>query len=259
MSNDISVNINSIGCPECRAKYNEALKEFLRPKTEELCDTCKSRFDRNPLRILDCKSEICNKLCEGAPRLLDYICDDCREHFEGFKKSLETAGIDYKIDDGIVRGLDYYTKTVFEIISGGFTVCGGGRYDGLVEEFGGDSTPAVGFGLGIERLLLRLDELGIKITDNDKPELYIASMGENAAIAAQKTVFDLRGKGVSAEFDHMSRSLKAQMKYADKLGAKYTIVLGDNEIESGIAKIKDMQTGEQTEIRLDNLSEFFGR
>ena len=257
--NDISVNINSIGCPECRAKYNEALKEFLRPKTEELCDTCKSRFDRNPLRILDCKSEICNKLCEGAPRLLDYICDDCREHFEGFKKSLETAGIDYKIDDGIVRGLDYYTKTVFEIISGGFTVCGGGRYDGLVEEFGGDSTPAVGFGLGIERLLLRLDELGIKITDNDKPELYIASMGENAAIAAQKTVFDLRGKGVSAEFDHMSRSLKAQMKYADKLGAKYTIVLGDNEIESGIAKIKDMLTGEQTEIRLDNLSEFFGR
>ncbi|MBS7297689.1 MAG: histidine--tRNA ligase [Eubacteriales bacterium] len=257
--NDISVNINSIGCPECRAKYNEALKEFLRPKTDELCETCKGRFDRNPLRILDCKSEICNKLCEGAPRLLDYICDDCREHFEGFKKSLETAGIEYKIDDGIVRGLDYYTKTVFEIISGGFTVCGGGRYDGLVEEFGGDSTPAVGFGLGIERLLLRLDELGIEITDNDKPQLYIASMGTEAAIAAQKLVFDLRKAGVSAEFDHMARSLKAQMKYADKLGAKYTIVLGDNEIESGIAKIKDMLTGEQTETKLDNLSEFFGR
>ncbi|MBQ7793224.1 MAG: histidine--tRNA ligase, partial [Clostridia bacterium] len=243
---DLSVNINSIGCPECRAKYNAALKEFLSSRIDKLCDTCKSRFDRNPLRILDCKSEICNSLCEGAPKLLDYVCDECREHFEGLKKSLEAVGIDYKIDDGIVRGLDYYTKTVFEIISGDFTVCGGGRYDGLVEEFGGDATPAVGFGLGIERLLIRLGELGVEIKDEKKPDIYIASMGDSAYEAAVKLAFSLRENGIYAEFDHMSRSLKAQMKYADKLGAKYTIVIGDNELSEGRGKIKNMQTGEQT-------------
>ena len=255
---DLSVNINSIGCPECRAKYNAALKEFLSSRIDKLCDTCKSRFDRNPLRILDCKSEICNSLCEGAPKLLDYVCDECREHFEGLKKSLEAVGIDYKIDDGIVRGLDYYTKTVFEIISGDFTVCGGGRYDGLVEEFGGDATPAVGFGLGIERLLIRLGELGVEIKDEKKPDIYIASMGDSAYEAAVKLAFSLRENGIYAEFDHMSRSLKAQMKYADKLGAKYTIVIGDNELSEGRGKIKNMQTGEQTEFEIDKIGEFLG-
>ncbi len=207
---------------------------------------------------MDCKSEECNKLCEGAPRLLDYICDDCREHFDGFKKSLSLADISYTIDDGIVRGLDYYTKSVFEIISGGFTVCGGGRYDGLVAEFGGESTPAVGFGLGIERLLLRLDEIGAEIPLSDNVKLYIASMGENALDAAQKIVFTLRDKGISAEFDQLGRSLKAQMKYADKLGAEYTIVIGDNELSEGVCKIKDMKTGEQTEVQTDKINEFFG-
>lgn len=255
---DISVNINSIGCPECRKRYNDALKEYLKPKLGGLCETCQSRFDRNPLRILDCKSEECNKLCEGVPKLLDYICDDCKEHFDGFKKSLDLAGISYKIDDGIVRGLDYYTKSVFEIISGGFTVCGGGRYDGLVEEFGGESTPAVGFGLGIERLLLRLSELGVEIPVDGGIKLYIASMGESALSAAQKIVYDLRGKGISSEFDQIGRSLKAQMKYADKLGAEYTIVLGENELNEGRCKIKDMKTGEQTEVQIDKISEFFG-
>lgn len=255
---DISVNINSIGCPECRKKYNDALKEFLRPKLELLCDTCKSRFERNPLRIIDCKSEECKKLCEGAPKLLDYICDDCREHFEGFRKSLETAGISYKIDDGIVRGLDYYTKSVFEIISGGFTVCGGGRYDGLVEEFGGDSTAAVGFGLGIERLLLRLSELGVEIPQKEGIKLYIASMGEEALNMSQKLVYEMRDVGISAEFNQIERSLKAQMKFADKMGAEYTIVLGDNELADGKGVIKNMKTGEQTQIELDKLSEFFG-
>ncbi len=256
--NDISVNINSIGCPECRKKYNDALKEYLQPKLSGLCETCQSRFDRNPLRILDCKSEECNKLCEGAPRLLDYICDDCKEHFEGFKNSLELAGIGYTIDDGIVRGLDYYTNSVFEIISGGFTVCGGGRYDGLVEEFGGESTPAVGFGLGIERLLLRLSELGVEIPEDNGIKLYIASMGDGALSAAQKIVYGLRENGISSEFDQIGRSLKAQMKYADKLGAEYTIVLGDNELNEGVCKIKDMKTGEQTEVQIEKISEFFG-
>lgn len=256
---DLSVNINSIGCPECRKKYNEALKKFLEPKLDRLCETCKSRYERNPLRILDCKSEICQEVCKGAPELLDYICDECREHFEGLKRNLAALGIDYKIDSGIVRGLDYYTKTVFEIISGGFTVCGGGRYDGLVEEFGGEHTPAVGFGLGIERLLLRLEELGIEIPGNKQLELYIAPMGAEAAEYAAGLAFTLRCSGVVCDYDHMGRSLKAQMKYADKLGAKYTLVLGDNEIESGEARVKNMLTGEQTELSLAALDGFFGR
>lgn len=256
---DLSVNINSIGCSECRKRYNDALKEFLQPKLGELCETCRGRFDRNPLRILDCKSEICNKLCEGAPKLLDYICDDCREHFEGLKKSLETLGIAYKIDDGIVRGLDYYTKTVFEIISGDFTVCGGGRYDGLIEELGGDPTPAVGFGLGIERLLLRLDETGVNIPSGNSLDLYIVPMGGAAASVAARLALDLRQRKIAVDYDHMGRSLKAQMKYADKLSARYTLVLGDNEIESGSARIKDMQSGEQTDVKLCEISAFFGR
>lgn len=254
---DLSVNINSIGCPECRRKYNDALREFFRPKLDELCDTCKGRFERNPLRILDCKSEICQKLGEGAPKLLDYICDDCREHFEGFKASLDNLGIEYKIDSSIVRGLDYYTKSVFEIISGPFTVCGGGRYDGLVEELGGKPCPAIGFGLGIERLLIRLAETGVEIPDESKLDLYIVPLGENAQLKAQRLAFDLRSSGVRVDTDHMKRGLKPQMKYADKLGAKYTIVLGDNEIESGSANIKNMETGEQTSVQLDKLCEFF--
>ncbi len=256
--NDLSVNINSIGCPDCRRKYNDALKAFLGERVDKLCDTCKSRFDRNPLRILDCKSEICQSLVADAPKILEYICDDCREHFEGLKNSLDNIGISYKVDDGIVRGLDYYTKTVFEIISGGFTVCGGGRYDKLVEEFGGNETPAVGFGLGIERLLLRLSELGVRIEDKKKCTIYIASMGDEASRAAVKIVHKLRNDGFSAEFDHMSRSLKAQMKYADKIGAKFTTVLGDNELSDGKCILKDMQTGEQTVVETDKIADFLG-
>ncbi len=255
---DISVNINSIGCPECRKKYNEALKDFLRPKKDELCPTCNERLERNPLRILDCKSEICQDIAKGAPRLLDFICDDCKTHFEGLKKALDTLKITYKIDDGIVRGLDYYTKTVFEIISGGFTVCGGGRYDGLVEEFGGNPTPAVGFGLGIERLLLRLNEIGVEIPDKDKLTIFIASMGEAALYKSSELTMELRKAGISADFDHMGRGLKAQMKYADKLGALYSMVIGDNELNENKAEIKNMITGEKTIIEFDKITEFFG-
>lgn len=254
---DLSVNINSIGCPECRKKYNEALKEYLRPKYDELCDTCKTRFDRNPLRILDCKSQICQDLAKDAPRLLDHICDDCREHFEGFKNALSNMGINYTIDSGIVRGLDYYTKTVFEIISGPFTVCGGGRYDGLVEEFGGERTPAIGFGLGIERLLIRLAENGVELPDEGKPDLYIAPLGEKAQDSAQLITFNLRKAGVKAETDQMGRGLKPQMKYSDKIGAKFTLVLGDNELETGNIKLKNMETGEQTEWELSKIADFF--
>ena len=254
---DLAVHINSIGCPECRKKYNEALRDFLRPKLDKLCGTCKGRFERNPLRILDCKSEICQKEAEGAPVLLDYLCDDCRGHFESFKKNLDLLRIEYEVDNGIVRGLDYYTKTVFEIMSGPFTVCGGGRYDGLVEEFGGDKTPAVGFALGIERLLIRLDELGVEIPDTNTPDLYVVPLGDKAREYACAFVAKMRECGVKTETDHLGRGLKPQMKYANKIGAKNTLVLGDDEIESGNAKMKNMQTGEQTEIKLAETEKYF--
>lgn len=253
---DLSVNINSIGCPKCRKAYSDALREYLRPHYDELCDTCKGRFTRNPLRIIDCKSEECQSIVKGAPSLLDYICDDCSAHFEEFKACLDGMGIKYTIDPGIVRGLDYYTKTVFEIISGDFTVCGGGRYDGLVEELGGKPSPAIGFGLGIERLLLRLEETGVEIPADKPVKLYITPLGENALKAAQSIVYGLRKAGVSTETDHMGRALRASMKYADKLGAEYTVVLGDDEIAAGEVKVKNMQTGEQTAVKLDALADF---
>lgn len=254
---DLRVSINSIGCPECRKAYSDALREYLKPRYDELCDTCKGRYTRNPLRILDCKSEVCQEIVKDAPSLLDYICDDCRSHFEQFKACLDSMDIKYEIDPGIVRGLDYYTKTVFEVISGEFTVCGGGRYDGLVEELGGKPTPAIGFGLGIERLLLRLEETGVVIPEPETVKLYIAPLGEKAVTAAQSIVYSLRRAGVSADTDHLGRALRASMKYADKLGAQYTLVLGDNEIETGSARIKNMKTGEQTDIELNALAEFF--
>ncbi len=253
---DLSVNINSIGCPECRKAYSDALKEFLKPKYDELCETCKSRYDRNPLRILDCKSEVCGEIVKNAPSLLDYICDDCREHFEQFKKCLNSMNISYNIDSGIVRGLDYYTKNVFEIISGEFTVCGGGRYDGLVEELGGKPMPAVGFGLGIERLLLRLADNGVEIPTPQPVKLYIVPLGDESILMAQKLVFELRQKGISVDTDHMGRGLRASMKYADKINAQYSLVLGDNELQIGAASLKNMTTGEQTDVSLDNLYEY---
>lgn len=254
---DLTVHVNSIGCKECRKKYNEKLREYFRPHLDKLCTTCQSRFERNPLRILDCKSEICQEIGKDAPILLDYICEDCREHFEKFKTCLDNMGISYEIDPGIVRGLDYYSKTVFEIISGDFTVCGGGRYDGLVEELGGQPTPAIGFGLGIERLLLRLEETGVKIPLPDKLDLYIAPLGEQASVYVQKLVYKIRKKGIKVETDHTGRGLRAQMKYSDKLGCRYTLVLGDNEINAGRAAIKNMEDGTQSEIELDKIAEFF--
>lgn len=254
---DLTVHINSIGCKTCRKKYNDALRDYFRPKLNELCGTCQSRFERNPLRILDCKSPICQEIGKDAPKLLDYICDDCRNHFDKFKAALDGMGIEYTIDQGIVRGLDYYSKTVFEIISGGMTVCGGGRYDGLVEELGGDPTPAVGFGLGIERLLLRLDETGFVIPEEKPVDLYIVPLGDNANVYAMKLAYTLRQNGLSVETDHVGRGLRAQMKYANKIKARYTLVLGDNEIEAGKANLKHMESGEQTETALKDLTEFF--
>ena len=231
---DISLEINSIGCPECRKKYHAALKEYFTAKTDELCDTCKDRLERNPMRILDCKSPICSGIAADAPVVIDYLCDDCAEHFEGVKAHLSAAGIEYKINPHIVRGLDYYTRTVFEFVSGDIgaqsTVCGGGRYDGLISQMGGPSVPSLGFAMGIERLMLAINNKGVELPDAHTPDIYIAAMGENAALKATELCAVLRNDGLKAQTDICARGLKAQMKYANKIGAKFSMVLGDDEI-----------------------------
>lgn len=252
---NLELNINNIGCPECRQRYNEALKSYFKEKHDELCDTCKSRFERNPMRILDCKNEECKAIAKGAPIILDYVCDDCRDHFESLKLYLDALDIKYKVDPYIVRGLDYYTKTVFEIINDNITVCGGGRYNGLIEQIGGKSTPAVGFGMGIERLILTLEENNIEIPKPNYIDIYIGFMGDKGKIESIKLVNSLRERGIKAECDHMDKSVKAQMKYANKIGATYTVILGDTEITEGKAKLKRMEDGTQIEIALDNIDE----
>lgn len=252
---NLKLNINSIGCPKCRKEYNEKLRQYLKPEYDKLCDTCKSRFEKNPMRILDCKSKVCKEIAKGAPVLLDCICDECREHFNEVKSALSSMGIEYFIDPYIVRGLDYYTKTVFEIIAdnknSNSTICGGGRYDGLVEQLGYSPTPASGFALGIERLILTMEEQGIKFPDEDKTDIFIGSFGENSKMFAQSLAFRLRDMGVKCEIDHLDRSVKAQMKFANKIGAKNAVIIGDNEINEKKVKIKNMETGDETECCLD--------
>ncbi|MGG5462553.1 histidine--tRNA ligase [Clostridium sp. B9] len=249
--NGLSLNINSLGCPKCRAKFNEALRQYLQENYDDLCETCKTRFEKNPMRIIDCKEKKCKAIVKEAPSILDYICDECSDHFTKLKAYLDIMGIEYNIDPQIVRGLDYYSKTVFEVIKDGLTVCGGGRYDYLVEEIDGPQTPAMGFGLGLERLLLILDEEGIEIPEPTRCDVYIGSMGDNAKMEAMKLAFNLRKAGVKAEIDHLGKSVKAQMKYANKIGAKFTFVIGDSEIEENKARIKRMSDGEQFEVSLD--------
>ena len=257
----VELEINSIGCPQCRRVYNERLKEFFKPHLSELCETCRGRYEKNPLRILDCKSDSCKKIYNSAPVLLDHICPDCLEHFESLKGYLEKMGIEYRIDPTIVRGLDYYTKTVFEIVSKNIgaqgTVCGGGRYNGLVSELSGPEVPGVGFGLGIERLILMMDNLGLFKRGSGALTLFIANIGDKADGLAQKLVYDLRSLGVSAERDYLGRSVKAQMKYANKLGAKFSTVIGDDDIAAGRAVIKNMENGEACEVPFSELVSFF--
>ena len=252
---DLSLEINSIGCPKCRAEYHKALKEYFASRRDELCNTCKGRLDRNPMRILDCKSPICHEIAQGAPLVIDYLCDECKEHFEKVQKYLDAQNIEYKINPQIVRGLDYYTKTVFEFVSNSIgaqgTVCGGGRYDGLVEELGGQHTASLGFGMGLERLMLLMEAQGCEFPQAEKPDLFIVALGEKATLKAVEIAKDMREEGFSALLDLNQRSVRAQMKYADKLGAKFNVVIGDNEVENKIAKLKNMQTGEETEINLD--------
>lgn len=252
----LRLEINSIGCPTCRAEYHKALKGYFGGCKDELCETCNSRLEKNPMRILDCKSPVCSKIAGGAPKITDYLCDECKEHFASVQKYLDAAGVEYTVNPTIVRGLDYYTKTVFEFVTDFIgaqgTVCGGGRYDGLIEELGGKHLPSLGFAMGIERLLMLMDKQGIEIPQPSTCDLYVAVMGESASLKSFEIIKAVRSCGLIAETDIVGRGLRAQMKYADKIGAKFSMVLGDNEIEQGKAVIKNMSSGEQTEIVLDN-------
>ncbi|MBQ4153165.1 MAG: histidine--tRNA ligase [Oscillospiraceae bacterium] len=256
---NITLEINSIGCPECRKHYHQALKDYFAARKEELCGTCLERLEKNPLRILDCKSPICKEIAKDAPLGLDYLCDECKEHFEGVKQRLNLMGIEYRVNPRIVRGLDYYTKTVFEFVSNDLgaqsTVCGGGRYDGLIETMGGNPTPGLGFGMGLERLLLIMEAQKIEIPQPTACQLYLGSMGEAASLKALELVTALRRDGYYAECDTMNRSVKAQMKYANKIGAKLSAILGDSELESGKLNLKDMATGESMEVGFEELSD----
>lgn len=251
---NLHLELNSIGCPTCRAEYHKALKEYFESRKDELCDTCRDRLDRNPMRILDCKSPVCHEIAQGAPVVLDYLCDECREHFDTVKKHLDAMNIEYVVNPQIVRGLDYYTKTVFEFVSDSIgaqgTVCGGGRYDGLIQELGGQSTPSLGFAMGLERLKLVMDAQNCPYPDEEKPDLFIVAMGEKAVLKAVEIAKDMRDEGFSVLYDLNGRSLRAQMKYADKLGAKFNVVIGDNEVDNGTAKLKNMATGDTKDINL---------
>ncbi|MHC1720723.1 MAG: histidine--tRNA ligase [Clostridiaceae bacterium] len=249
----IELNINNIGCPKCRKTYNDALKAYLRENYDDLCETCKTRFEKNPMRILDCKEDKCKRIVAGAPVILDYICEDCSEHFEDLKKYLEALGIAYKIDPLIVRGLDYYSKTVFEIINDGITVCGGGRYDYLIEEIDGPHTPAMGFGMGIERLILTLEQNNQTIPCDPYIDIYVGSMGDVAKVKAMQLVHALRQKGLKCECDHMDRSVKSELKYANKIDAQYALVIGEDELKTGKTKLKRMRDGELFDCDINDL------
>lgn len=252
---NVRLEINSVGCPECRKKHREALREFLKPNYESFCDTCKDRYERNPMRMIDCKNESCQELLKGAPAMIDYLCDDCRKDFEDLKSNLTAAGIEFTVNPDIVRGLDYYTKTAFEFVTDTIgaqgTVCGGGRYDHLGEELGGPSVPGVGFGLGKERLLLVMEANGIEIPEEEGPDALIAYGGDAAKAAAIRLARELRRRGLKIEIDCNERNFKGQFRLADRIGAKKTVIIGDNELESGKVSVKNMADGEQVETAFD--------
>lgn len=255
---NLSVNINSVGCPKCREEYNRKLKEYLDQKVDVLCETCLERKDKNPMRVIDCKNPQCKENLQDIPFMIDHLCDDCKEHFEKLQTYLKEMDINYVVDKTIVRGLDYYKKTAFEIISNDIgsqsTVCGGGRYDGLVEMLGGPKgISGIGFGLGVERLLLTLENNNIEIENPKSTDIYIATIGDAAKTKSFKLIKDLRANHISADNDHLDKSLKAQFKYSDKLNAKYTVVIGDDELANDTATLKNMQTSEQTTIKLSEL------
>ncbi|RDY30187.1 histidine--tRNA ligase [Lachnotalea glycerini] len=255
---DAKLHINSIGCANCRKTYNEALCHYLKQHEDKLCPTCKERMQKNPLRVIDCKVDACKEIVKDAPRTIEYLDTECKEHWEELKLLLDELNIPYEIDTGIVRGLDYYTKTVFEFVnSEGFTLCGGGRYDGLIHEIDEkQDIPSVGFGMGIERILYFLEKEGVELEPKKPIQLYVGILGKEAKAKAYKLVNEVRSNQIIVETDYMDRSVKAQMKYANKLGAKYTVIIGTQELDDNRAKIKEMDTGEQIELALDEIAEY---
>ena len=253
----VELNINSMGCKHCRQEYNKALKEYLSASFDKMCSTCKERYEKNPLRILDCKEEGCKALCGGAPKITDYLCEECNTHFNSLQNYLNIANLKYKINPFIVRGLDYYTKTVFEFVTTALgsqgTVCGGGRYDGLIEQIGGNSVPGVGFGMGLERIIMLMEATGANFPKEEGVKVFIASSGEKANAKAFEIAYKLRLNGIVAETDHMQRSFKSQFKYADKIGAEYVIAIGDNELETGKVNVKKMSDGTTQEVLLSDV------
>ena len=255
---NLSVNINSVGCPTCREEYNRKLKEYLDKKVDVLCETCLERKDKNPMRVIDCKNPTCKENLNDIPFMVDHICDDCKDHFEKLQTYLKEMDINFVVDKTIVRGLDYYKKTAFEIISNDIgsqsTVCGGGRYDGLVEQLGGPKgVSGIGFGLGAERLLLTMENNNIEIENPYATDIFIVTIGDEAKTKSFKLLKDLRTNHISAENDHLDRSVKAQFKYSDKINAKFTIVIGDDELANDTATLKNMSTSEQTTIKLSEI------
>lgn len=253
------LHINSIGCGNCRKTYNEALLSYLKKHEEQLCPTCRERMQKNPLRVIDCKVPTCKTIVKDAPRTIEYLDEECSSHFEELKSLLTAMDIPFEVDTGIVRGLDYYTKTVFEFLNAeGFTLCGGGRYDNLLHEIDEkQNIPAVGFGFGIERIINELAAEGVELEAEPAVELYVGILGKEARAEAYRLVQQLRTAGVIVETDYMDRSVKAQMKYANKIGAKNTVIIGADELANNKANVKNMETGEQTEVALDQLAKLF--
>ena len=256
---DAKLHINSIGCPNCKKSYNDALLSYLKKHEDKLCPTCRERMQKNPLRVIDCKVPECKEIVKDAPRTIQYLDEECRTHFEELQSLLTQLGIPFEVDTGIVRGLDYYTKTVFEFVNQeGFTLCGGGRYDGLIHEIDEkQDIPSVGFGMGIERILYFLEKEGVELPPMETPDLYVGILGSEAKARAFSLVNEIRSRGLIVETDYMDRSVKAQMKYANKIGAKKVVIIGANELEKGTASVKDMETGEQAETELSRLPELF--
>lgn len=252
---DVELKINSLGGPECRSKYNKILKDYIGDNLNSFCSDCQNRFEKNPLRALDCKNENCKKLIENAPSVLDNLDSECREHFEKLKNILNEMNIPYTVDSKIVRGLDYYTRTVFEFVTNEIgaqgTICGGGRYDNLVKECGGPETGAVGFAMGLERLILLINKNSDEFVNS--VDIFIGYIGEKGYLKAQSIGYEFRKNGISAEYESIGRSVKAQLKYADKIKAKYSIIIGDTEIEDNKVILKDMESGEQKEILLSEI------
>lgn len=259
----VKLEINSIGCPICRNEYNKALKNYFKPHLDGMCQNCNSRFEKNPLRILDCKEEGCKKISENAPKITDYLCDDCKKHFEAVQSYLTAQGVEYTVNSSIVRGLDYYTRTVFEFVSTEIgaqgTVCGGGRYDGLLQQLGGSPLPAIGFAAGIERLILLMENTSVLFPEENRPLIYLAGMDEKSRLECVKLAAYMRGNGICAEVDHMQRSLKAQFKYADKIGAKFVAAVGESELSTRTLNVKRMSDGATAAVKFDELYAYLSK